>query len=76
MGFRAQAPAQNLGYNRVGDWPASKGAGPMPKMSPSVSPGQTGGMSMGDWHPTVMWMVGFVLLELVAFHFLSGLLNI
>lgn len=76
MGFRAEAPASNLGYNRVGDWPTSKGAGPAMPMSPQASPGQTGGMSIGDWHPTVMWMLGFVIVELVAFHLLSSILNI
>lgn len=76
MGFRVTAPASNLGYNRVGDWPATGGSGPAMQQSPSVSLGQFGGQSASQWHPTVVWMLGFIVVELIAFHALSRVLNI
>ncbi|HJP74921.1 MAG TPA: hypothetical protein VJ914_11665 [Pseudonocardiaceae bacterium] len=30
----------------------------------------------GGWHPTVLWMLGFVVGEMIAFHLLSRVLNI
>ena len=68
-GFRASAPAQNMGYNRVGDWPTNNGSGPMPVNS-------SGSSALGQWHPTVVWMLGFVVVELVVFHALSRVMNI
>lgn len=75
MGFRT-APAQNTGYYRASDWPTSKGSGPMPSSGPTVSPGQNGAASAAGWHPTVLWMLGFVIVELVAFNLLAKYLNI
>ena len=80
MGFRVSAPAPDLGYNRTTDWPTGNGAGPgkgglMASMKSTISPnGATTGASA--WHPTVLWMLGFVAAELVAFHLLSRSLNI
>lgn len=84
MGFRVSdsAPAGNTGYSRVGDWPTA-GGGPgattnnskpaggfMSGLSSTISPGTS------QWHPTVAWMLGFVLVELIAFHLLSRFMNI
>lgn len=74
--FRQSAPASNLGYFRASDWPTSQGAGPMPSNGYTVSPGQNGGGVMSQWHPTVAWMLGFVVVELIAFHVLSRMLNL
>lgn len=77
MPFRATtAPAQNLGYFRATDWPSVEGAGPVLAGGPTPPPGQNGGASLSDWHPTVKWMLGFVVAELVAFHLLSRFLKI
>jgi hypothetical protein len=77
MGFRASAPAQNLGYFRASGWPTGGGSGPAMQAAPTASPGQNGGItSAGSWHPTVLWMVGFVIVEMVAFHALSRVLKI
>lgn len=75
MGFRT-APAQNLGYYRASDWPTTGGSGPAMPTSPTVSPGQTGASMASGWHPTVLWMLGFVVAELVVFHTLGRFLNI
>lgn len=76
MGFRVAAPAPNQGYNRTTDWPQSAAAG-----GSSTSAG--GGLaamfglknqvpgSPGSWHPTVLWMFGLVIAEMVAFAVLS-----
>lgn len=77
MGFRAQAPAQNLGSYRNTSWPTAGGSGPAMQSQPTVAPGQNGNsMSLGAWHPTTLWMIGFVVVELAAFHFLSRTLKI
>ncbi len=88
MGFRVSAPAPNAGYNRTTDWPVSGGIaagatvdglsakggiGAMFKLS---SPASGPGTAAGGWHPTIAWMLGFVVIELVAFHLLSRFLNI
>lgn len=76
MGFRATAPAQNLGYYRASDWPTVGGSGPAMQASPTVSPGMNGAGNTSSWHPTVAWMMGFVVAELIVFHLLSHVLNI
>lgn len=84
MGFGvASAPAQNLGYNRrVSDWPVAAGVA---ARVDGLTAGIGGGVNLGStmsapgstqWHPTVAWMLGFVVVELVAFHMLSRFLNI
>lgn len=73
--FRS-APAANLGYFRGSDWPTSGGSGPAMATTTTTSPGQNGGPALGGWHPTVLWMLGFVVAELVAFHVLSRVLKI
>lgn len=76
MGFRT-APAGQLGYFRASDWPTEKGAGPAMQSDPTVSPGINGGSSLvSGWHPTVLWMLGFVVTELIVFHLLSRFMNI
>lgn len=72
MGFRVSTPAPNAGYNRTTDWPAKGGAGMPPGMglTSQIVP------SASDWHPTVLWMLGFVVAEMIAFHLLSGFLNL
>lgn len=87
MGFRVSAPAPNAGYNRTTDWPvgggvaatatidgvsAKGGVGAMFKLSTPI--GAPAGTS--TWHPTIAWMLGFILVELVAFHALSRFLNL
>lgn len=83
MGFRA-TPAQNTGYNRMSDWPVAGGAG---FRVDGLAAGIGGGVSLknstisapgstGNWHPSVVWMLGFVVFELVAFHALSRFLNL
>ena len=77
MGFRAAAPAQNLGSYRNTSWPTSGGSGPAMQSQPTVAPGQNGNsMSMGNWHPTALFMIGLVFVELIAFHVLSRKLKI
>lgn len=82
MGFRVSAPASNTGYNRSTDWPV---AGGVAAQIDGVSAGFGGGIrlknstiggGMGQWHPTVAYMLGFVVAELVLFHLLSHTLNI
>lgn len=78
MGFRVSAPAQNTGYNRSTDWPAaggSPGGKGMAKSSGFLS-APIVGTGDGQWHPTVVWMMGFVVVELIAFHLLSKFLNL
>lgn len=79
MGFGvASAPAGNLGYNRVSDWPSTGGVGATKTnnggsamgLNATINPGST------QWHPTVKWMLGFVVAELVAYHVLCRVLNI
>jgi hypothetical protein len=77
MGFRASAPAQNLGSYRAGGWPTIGGSGPPMQSQTTVAPGQNGGTGTAStWHPTIVWMLGFVAAELVGFHLLSRVLNI
>ncbi len=84
MGFRVSgsAPAGDSGYNRIGDWPTAGGTpgmstnqakpagGFMSGLSSTITPGQS------QWHPTVAWMLGFVVAEMIAFHLLSRYMNI
>lgn len=75
--FRAGAPAANLGYFRSTDWPTSGGSGPAMPSTITTAPGQNGGPgALSSWHPTVLWMLGFVVAELVAFHLLGRVLKI
>lgn len=79
MGFRASAPAQNLGSYRNTSWPTAGGSGPAMQSQPTVAPGQNGGggaASLSAWHPTTLWMAGFVVVELAIFHVLSRTLKI
>lgn len=86
MGFRTSAPAPNLGYNRTTDWPVAGGVSGSAQINGfrlgggvsamanlgTVNPG-TG---TGTWHPTIAWMLGFVVVELIAFQLLSRYLNL
>lgn len=67
-GATASMPPANSGYNRTTDWPV----GGAMAMSTNASTGTTA----TQWHPTVKWMAGFVIAELIAFHLLSRFLNI
>lgn len=77
MGFRVTQPAPNTGYNRTTDWPTTGGAGAGAGMGlkSTLSSGISapGGQT---WHPTVAWMMGFVVVEMIVFHLLSRFLNI
>lgn len=82
MGFRASAPAGNTGYNRNSDWPVAGGAG---VKVDGLTVGVGGGVNLkssvinpgtSEWHPTVAWMLGFVVVELVAYHILCRYLNL
>jgi hypothetical protein len=78
MGFRVSAPAQNTGYNRTTDWPSGGGT-PGGGKAMAAKGGffsQTIGTGTGQWHPTILWMMGFVVVELIAFHMLSKFLNL
>lgn len=77
MGFRVSMPAPDAGYNRTSDWPASGGSGKGIGMGiKSTLSSSIGTNTASQWHPTVAWMMGFVVLELVAFHMLSRFLNL
>lgn len=75
MGFRVSAPAPDAGYNRNTDWPVAGGSGKAGGM-PSLLSSKIGTNTATQWHPTVLWMLGFVAVELVAFHVLSRALNL
>jgi hypothetical protein len=77
MGFRVSAPASDTGYNRSTDWPVAGGAGKGVGMGiKSTLSSSIGTNTATQWHPTVAWMLGFVVAEMIAFHFLSRFLNI
>lgn len=77
MGYRVSAPAPNEGYNRTTDWPVAGGAGGKATgMGLSSTLSSTIGTSNTQWHPTVAWMLGFVVAEMIAFHALSRFLNL
>ena len=70
-GFRVDGmsmPASNNGYNRTTDWPTG---GAM-----ALNTNASGGTTAQAWHPTVKWMAGFVIVELILFHLLSRFLNL
>lgn len=71
MGFRTQAPDPTAGYNRTTDWP-SAGGGTTTSSGGLMSGflGTTVGGNSSTWHPTIKWLMGFVLVELIAFHLL------
>lgn len=66
--FRGMPPA-NVGYNRSTDWPTAGGA-----MALNTNSTATGNPT--TWHPTIQWIIGFVIAELVAFHLLSQFLHL
>lgn len=83
MGFRIATPDPTAGYNRATDWPTSGGAGSSSGYGAGMGFSQfanqtinTDQSTAGGWHPTVLWMLGFVVAEMVAFHLLSRVLNI
>jgi hypothetical protein len=80
MGFRTSAPAPNLGYNRTTDWPSTGGLQAAPAMGGGGMfanlKGQAAPGAPGTWHPTVLWMAGFVVVEMVVFGALSRYLKI
>lgn len=87
MPFRVNAPAQDAGYAYSSDWPtaggvpgrtpvnqfrtASKGGFTVAGLSSQVAPG-----AAGTFHPTIAWMLGFVVVEMVVFQLLSRFLNL
>lgn len=77
MGFRVNAPAPQGGYNRSTDWPVggSQGGGQMGSNKTFFST-TIGTDNNKQWHPTIAWMLGFVVIELIVFHFLSRFMNI
>lgn len=83
MGFRVATPDPTTGYNRATDWPTAGGAGTASGYGASTM--GFGSItnstidvdtSAGGWHPTVLWMLGFVVVEMIAFHILSHVMNI
>ena len=87
MPFRS-APGGQAGYGRTTDWPtaggvpgntpvnqfrspSTKGLSGMVGLSSTAAPGRT-----GTWHPTIAWMLGFVIVEMIAFQMLSKFLNL
>lgn len=76
MGFRANAPASNLGYFRATDWPVNGGSGNPVRSGPTTAPGMNGAATSGAWHPTIVWLLGFIVAELVVFHALSKFLRL
>lgn len=82
MGFRASTPAGNTGYNRTSDWPVAGGVGVrVDGLTAGIGggvnlKGSVGGPSTSQWHPTVAFMLGFVVVEIVLFGMLSRALNV
>ena len=77
--FVAQPPA-HVGYWKGGtDWPVIGGAGVpvstqnIPYWNTTAAPGYG---SKGSWHPTIGYMLVFIVGEMIAFHALSKYLNI
>jgi hypothetical protein len=78
----ASAPPQQMGYWRGGsDWPTIGGQGPqvavntasIPYWNSTATPGFG---SSSSWHPTIGYMLAFVVVEMFVFHHLSKYLNI
>ncbi len=78
MGFRVNAPAPQTGYNRSTDWPVGGGSQKGGQMGSNKTFFSTtiGTNTDKQWHPTIAWMLGFVVVELIAFHMLSRFMNI
>lgn len=78
FGGMKTVPSTNVGYFRASGWPTVGGAGPQMQQTPTASPGMNGSLRAmaGDWHPTVLWMIGFMVVEMAAFHVLSRYLKI
>ncbi len=83
MGFRTVQPAPNTGYNRLSDWPTAGGVaagasvnGQPPGGLVNYLKGEAAPGSPGQWHPTIAWMLGFVVVEMVLFGFLSRQLHL
>lgn len=82
MGFGAfsSAPPQQTGVWRGGtDWPTTNGVGQMPVSTASIpywNSTATPGFGGSSFHPTVGYMLVFVVIEMFVFHHLSGVLNI
>lgn len=79
------APPSNTGYNRRSDWPVVGGIG---VKVDGLTAGMGGGVNLAStiapnasastsqWHPTIKWMLGFVIAELIVFHMASKFLNL
>jgi hypothetical protein len=83
MGFnRASEPiGQAAPWRGAGtDWPTSTGsgsafvAGNIPGMS--VLSSSVGPSSQTQWHPTILYLIAFVIAEMLIFHFLSNHLGL
>jgi hypothetical protein len=75
-GFRASAPAQDTGYYRTSDWQSTNGSGPQVSTPVNNSFLNSTVQPTGTWHPTVVWLIGFVVVELVAYHVLSSTIGV
>lgn len=81
MGFQGRNtyPAQGLGYTRGSDFQAGGSGSGMGEMAQGTSQlgqglGSVGGMA-GDWEPSVLFIFGLVIAEMIFFHILSRVLK-
>ena len=75
---RASLGPQGLGYWRGSDIQAG-GSGSGMGMANQGTAGLSSGLSMpagmGNWHPTVLYLVGLVIVELIVFGWIGKLLK-
>lgn len=77
---RAAAPASHLGYTRTSTMSytggTGSGYGPMAQgtAAPSQGTGPLAGMASG-WEPSVLYLIGVVIAELILFHLLGRVLK-
>ena len=79
----------NRAYGQVGqtapwrggsDWPTTSGEGAA-QMAVSIPGGSLLNSSVGpgsnpQWHPTILYLIAFVIAEMLVFHFLSNHLGL
>jgi hypothetical protein len=67
------SPTSSYGYYRGAPMAGGQGSGAGPSMqgTSAFSAGQGPAAGPGGWHPTVIYMGGLILLEMVVFAFIS-----
>jgi hypothetical protein len=78
MGFSRASVGTTAPWRGAGsDWPTTSGQGAaqvaanFPGLSSSVGPPST-----TQWHPTIIYLIVFVVAEMLVFHFLSNHLGL